>query len=227
MQTLSATVSTTAGLPPGALAGPQPMAVVSRGHRDPEPDLAELVATLEGAGVLSPLSSVPAEVAALGQALGDSRFATFNSTVTASASPPKLPTRWATVLAHYGRRHLPPLLTGAGSIGAVLPEVDGVRVVVAGVRTSAQGSVLYMVARGLRTTARAGQDTGFSWWARDESDGWHLGVMEGWHLANDAIAARLNLLPPLRPGDPGTSGTLTLELTGPSQRLTAHLKVRW
>jgi hypothetical protein len=51
--------------------------------------------------------------------------------------------------------------------------------------------------------------------------------MEGWHLANDAIAARLNLLPPLRPGDPGTSGTLTLELTGPSQRLTAHLKVRW
>jgi hypothetical protein len=260
LQALSTGVPPTPALPSGARSGPRPTAVVMSGTSDPEPDLAELVATLEGAGVLSPLSAVPAEVAALGQALGVARFATFTSPAAtgpisarttaekpaadsttsdsslssgpaidsrAPASLPRLPTRWATVLAYYGRRHQPPLPFGTGSIGAVLPEVDGARFVVAGARTGAQGAVLYVIARGLRTMTPSAQDTGFSWWARDESGGWHLGVVQGWHLASDATALRLTLLPPLRPGDPGTASVLTLEVTGPGHRLTASLPVCW
>jgi hypothetical protein len=73
----------------------------------------------------------------------------------------------------------------------------------------------------------AARDTGFSWWARDESGGWHLGVVHGWHLAHDATTLRLTLLPPLRPGDRGTTSMLTLEVTGPGHRLTASLRVCW
>jgi hypothetical protein len=244
LQTLSTSVPTTTGLPSGVRAGPTPRSVVVRGTSDPEPDLAELVATLEGGGVLSPLSAVPAEVAALGQALGMARFAAYTSPAAgappadaASADPaadtrapagrPKLPARWATVVAYYGRRHQPALPPGTGSIGEVLPHVDGARFVVAGARTGAHGAVLYVIARGLRAMTPSAHDTGFSWWARDESGGWHLGVVQGWHLVNDATALRLTLLPPLRPGDPGTASPLTLEVTGPGHRLTASLRVCW
>jgi hypothetical protein len=264
LHSLSTSVPTTAPLPSGVHSGPPPRAVVMRGTSDPEPDLAELVVTLESAGALSPLSAVPAEVAALGQALGVPRFATFTgpavtgtasgpaATATtsgsttsgsttsgspaaagtaldsrAAASLPKLPARWATVLAYYGRRHQPSLPSGTGSVGAVLPEVDGAQFVVAGARTGAQGTVLYVIARGLRTMTPPAQDTGFSWWARDESGGWHLGVVQGWHLANDTTALRLTLLPPLRPGEPGTASFLTLEVTGPGHRLTASLRACW
>ena len=266
LQALSTSVPPTPGLPSGVRSvPPPPTAVVLGGTSDPEPDLAELVATLEGAGVLSPLSAVPAEVAALGQALGVARFASFTSPAAAGpisaratsdspaatgtsagsttsgsalsagpaidarapASLPKLPARWATVLAYYGRRHQPSLPSGTGSIGAVLPEVDGARFVVAGARTGAQGAVLYVIARGLRTMTPSVQDTGFSWWVRDESGGWHLGVIQNWHLASDATALRLTLLPPLRPGDPGTASILTLEVTGRGHRLTASLRVCW
>jgi hypothetical protein len=253
LQALSTSVPSTAGLPLGARGGHQPRAVVMSSTSDPEPDLPELVATLEGAGVLSPLSAVPAEVAALGQALGIPRFATFTGTGPAGTSPaatgsttadpasagpatdikapaslPRLPARWAAVLAYYGRRHQPSLASGTGSIGAVLPELDGARFVVAGARTGSQGAVLYVIAHGLRTMMTPSvQDSGFSWWARDESGGWHLGVIHGRHLASDATALRLTMLPPLRPGDPGTASTLTLEVTGPSHRLTASLRVCW
>jgi hypothetical protein len=195
-------------------------AVLSRAVSHRKPDLAELVATLEGAGVLSPLSEVPAEVAALGQALGVPGLPVHGCEA-------RLPARWAGVLAYYGRRHQPPLAPGTGSIGAVLPEIDGARFVVAGARTGPQGTVLHVVGRGTPAMIRPGQDPGFSWWARDEAGGWHLGVVQGWHLGTDAAALRLTLLPPLRPGSPGTASTLTVEVTGSAQQLTADLAVHW
>jgi hypothetical protein len=187
---------------------------------DTQPDLPEIVATLEGAGVLSPLSAVPAQVAALSQVLG--------STSDAPRRPaPRLPARWASLLAYYGRRQHPPLGTGTGSIGVVLPPVDGARFVLAGIRAGLTGTVLHVVGRGLRATPRQGQDTGLSWWARDDHGGWHLGVIEGWHVAGDDTALRVALLPPLYPGAPGTAEPLTVEVTGTSQRLTAQLAVHW
>jgi hypothetical protein len=38
---------------------------------------------------------------------------------------------------------------------------------------------------------------------------------------------RLALLPPLRPGDPGSTGTLTLEVSGTTGQLTADVTVHW
>ncbi|HEX3965258.1 MAG TPA: hypothetical protein VHZ03_52870 [Trebonia sp.] len=50
--------------------GPSPTAVFSSGARDREPDLAEVIGVLEEARILSPLSPVPATLAALSQVLG-------------------------------------------------------------------------------------------------------------------------------------------------------------
>jgi hypothetical protein len=220
-------LSFTGTAPPSPVApavGPSPMAVVSGGGTPGrEPDLAEVIAILEGARILSPLSPIPAKVAALAQVLG--------GTGTASglvASPgEKLPARWHAVLAYYGRRGHQPLASGTGSIGVTLPEVDGARFAVAGIHAGRTRTALHVIGRGLRPMPRPGQDLRFSWWACDEADTWHLGMGQAWHLANDDLSMRLVLLPPLRPGDPGSTGTLTLEVTGTTRQLTADLTVHW
>jgi hypothetical protein len=197
------------------------------GH-DHEPTLAELVETLEGAGVLSPLSRVPAQVAALVDGLGWRVPGPRQG--DRQAQHARLPARWASVLAYYGRRHHPPLTAGTGSIGAVLPEVDGATFVLAGVRASQQGTMLHVVGRGLRPALgvlRPYPDMRFSWWVRDDFGGWHVAVPQGWHTTDNDLRLRLTVLPPLSPGEPGTASTLTLEVTGPRHQLTTDLKVRW
>jgi hypothetical protein len=192
----------------------------SLGRPPAEPGLPELVATLEGAGALSPLSVVPAQVGRLAEALGDPNAGAHESDV-------RLPSRWTDVLAHYGRRHHPPLAAGTGSIGAELPAVEGTSFVIAGVRTSVTGTALHVVGRGWRRIRLSGQHMGLSWWARDSSGGWHLGIVTTWNLASENLTMRLSLFPPLRPGEPGTADTLTLEVTGNAEHLTADLTVQW
>jgi hypothetical protein len=222
MEALSAGLPSSPGLPPAA-GQVTPRSAVTRsslGAPPAEPSLPELVATLEGACVLSPLSAVPALVATLAEALGGPHTG-------AHASDVRLPSRWAGVLAHYGRRHHPPLAAGTGSIGAELPVVEGTSLVIAGVRTSAAGTMLHVVGRNWRRVPLPGQHMGLSWWARDSSGAWHLGMASTWNLANENLTMRLSLFPPLRPGEPGTADTLTLEVTGNTEHLTADLTVHW
>jgi len=207
--------------PPSTTPGPavaRSMATSAPGRPSAEPSLPELVATLEGAGALSPLSAVPAQVATLAEALGGPQ---------AHTSEVRLPGRWAAVLAHYGRRHHPPLAAGTGSIGAELPEVEGTRFIIAGVRTSAAGTVLHVVGRGPRRIPLPGQHMGLSWWARDSAGAWHLGMVSTWNLANENLTMRLALFPPLRPREPGSTDTLTFEVTGNTECLTTDLTVHW
>jgi hypothetical protein len=211
-------------LPP--VAPPSP-AMFARGVSGREPPLAEVIEVLEGARILSPLSPVPARLATLSLAIG----------VTGSGSSrpggdEALPARWRAVLSYYGRRGRQPPAYGTGSIGVTLPPVDGVRFAVAGVHTGSTGTVLHVIARGLRSVplpgpTRPGRDTRFSWWARDDSGAWHLAIVQAWNLSHDDMPLRLALLPPLPPGAPGSTGTLTLEVSGPTSRLTTDLTVHW
>ena len=216
-------------LPPSPVkpaVGPPPFAVASGGTREPRAGLAEIIEVLEGARALSPLSRVPAAVAALSQALGVAGLADLDGDPAARRGQ-ELPARWQAVLAYYGRRAQQPLASGTGSIGGYLPEVDGTRFAVAGVHTSRAGTVLRVVGRGLRPTPGLGQDLRFSWWIGDDEGTWHLAIAQGWHTVNADLALRLVVLPPLRPGTPGSTGTLTLEVTGTTSRLTAQLTVHW
>jgi hypothetical protein len=182
--------------------------------------LAELVATLEAAGMLSPLSAAPARLAALSQLLG----------LATEGPAGEVPARWTAVMARYGRRRRLAPVPGTAAIGAALPEINGARVVIAGLHSGGSGSFLHVVmAGGLRPLPRRrppGQitDAGFSWWARDDAGDWHLGTVADVSPVGGAEALlRLALLPPLC----HATTTLTVEISGPASQVTANLPVRW
>jgi hypothetical protein len=217
-------------LPPSPVtpaAGPSPLALAYSVTEERGPGLEEVIAVLEGARVLSPLSPVPARVAALSMALGGTALGGTALGGPASRQAGKLPSRWHEVLAYYGRRGHRQPSSGTGSIGATLPEVDGALFAVAGVHAGRTGTVLHVIGRGFIPGPRVRQDMRFSWWARDEDGSWHLAIAQAWHPANEDVTVRLILLPPLSPGGPGSTSTLTLEITGPASQLTADLTVRW
>lgn len=180
--------------------------------------LAELAATLEAAGLLSPLSPAPARLAALGQLIG------LPTKGPASA----VPARWMSVVAHYGRRRRLPPVTGTAAIGALLPEIDGARLAIAGVRSGGAGTFLHVVARGIpllhRRPPRTSWDCDHSWWVRDDAGSWHLGAIADVSPAGGAEGVlRLALLPPLA----RATAAATVEVTGTTQQVTADLSVRW
>ncbi len=207
-----------AALPFGRPAGPSRQA------------LGETVATLEAAGALSPLSPAPARLAALCQLLG------VSSHDPAGATWDMVPARWTDVMARYGRRRRPSPVTGTAAIGVGLPELDGERFAIAGLRSGSTGTFLYVVVQGLRRPIarrrlpgpapdpRPVRDTAFSWWARDDTGGWHVATVEDASpISGPEGVLRLALLPPL--SHPTTA--LTVEVSGLTTQVTADLPVRW
>ena len=181
-----------------------------------QPGPGEAVAALEGAGALAPLSGAPTRLAALGQLLG-----------LATEGPVKeVPGRWTAVMTHYGRRRRLTPVTGTAAIAAELPEIDGARFAVAGLRSGSEGTFLHVLVDGLRrpvTWLRPGPptDIGFSWWLRDDAEGWHLGAVASVSpLGGREGMLRLALLPPL-------GHAATAEIRGATQQVTATLPVRW
>jgi len=181
--------------------------------------LAELARTLEAAGLLSPFSSAPARLAALSQLLG----------LPLEGPASEVPARWIEVVTHYGRRRRPAPVTGTAAIGAILPEIDGARLAIAGLSSGGAGSFLHLVVHGLAPLPRRRQP-GVSWntmlsiWAMDDAGGWHLGAVEDVSPVGAAAGVlRLTLLPPLC----RETASLTIEAVGTGQRVTADLPVRW
>jgi hypothetical protein len=189
-----------------------------------EPGLRDIVAALEAAGALSPLSPVPARLAALGRQLGMAGpEAAAEPGTGAAGSGIALPQQWTSVLAYYGRRHRPAPWTGTAALGALLPEVGGVRFAVAGLHGDPESTVLHVVARGLAPLrARPlglAWSAGFSWWLSDSAGRWHLAVPDGLDDNGTDAALRLALRPPLR----RDAAALTLHVTGRGNRVTAAL----
>lgn len=181
--------------------------------------LAELAGTLEAAGLLSALSPAPARLAALSQLLG----------LPVEGPASEVPARWTEVVAYYGRRRRLAPVTGTAAIGAILPEFDGVRMAIAGVRSGSGGSFLHILIQGLAPLVRRRQPgesggAAFSFWARDDAGGWHLGAVEDVSpVGGPAGLLRLALLPPLN----HETAVLAIEAAGIRQQVTADLPVRW
>ena len=192
--------------------------------------LTELVSVLEAAGLLSPLSPAAARLAALGQLLGLSTQGPIS----------EIPPQWMTVVAHDGRRRRPAPVSGTAAVGAVLPEIDGARFAVTGLHSSLPGTFLHIVAEGFRplpprppgltwSPTRSGNpaqatDTGFSWWVRDDADGWHLAAFDEVNpVGGRQGVLRMALLPPLI----HHTTALALRVTGPATQLTVNLPVHW
>ena len=164
-----------------------------------------IIAALEAAGVLSPLSPVPARLATL--------CASLDLTGHGIAAPPTLdlPEPWLSLLAHYQRRKPEPtqMREGYAALAASLPELDGIRVTLLGLQHTQGGSALHVLVQGRIPEPRPGPldiDLNFplSLWLRDSGGRWHAARPDRCHQAGQESAIRLRLVPPLtRPADMG------------------------
>ena len=162
-----------------------------------------IIAALEAAGVLSPLSPVPARLATL--------CASLDLTGHGIAAPPTLdlPEPWLSLLAHYQRRKPEPtqMREGYAPLAASLPELDGIRVTLLGLHHTADGSALHVLVQGRIPEPRPGPldiDLNFplSFWLRDSAGRWHAARPDRCHQAGRERAIRLRLVPPLtRPAE--------------------------
>src|SRR5690348_697411 len=203
----------------GMLAAPptSPRQVVAGGFGD-------IIAALEAADVLSPLSPVPARLATL--------CASLDLTGHGIAAPPTLdlPEPWLSLLAHYQRRKPEPtqMREGYAALAATLPELDGIRLILLGLQHTQGGSALHVLVQGRIPEPRPGPldiDLNFplSLWLRDSGGRWHAARPDRCHQAGQESAIRLRLVPPLtRPAD-----RVEVLAGGRSAEVRATLPLRW
>jgi hypothetical protein len=183
-----------------------------------------IIAALEAAGVLSPLSPVPARLATL--------CASLDLTGHGIAAPPTLdlPEPWLSLLAHYQRRKPEPtqMREGYAALAASLPELDGIRVILLGLQHTQGGSALHVLVQGRIPEPRPGPldiDLNFplSLWLRDSGGRWHAARPDRCHQAGQESAIRLRLVPPLtRPAD-----RVEVLAGGRAAEVRATLPLRW
>jgi hypothetical protein len=184
----------------------------------------DIIAALEAADVLSPLSPVPARLATL--------CASLDLTGHGIAAPPTLdlPEPWLSLLAHYQRRKPEPnqMREGYAALAATLPELDGIRVTLLGLQHTQGSSVLHVLAQGPAPEPRPGPldiDLNFplSFWLRESGGRWHAARPDRCHQADGESAIRLRLVPPLtRPAD-----WVEVQAGGRSAKVRATLPLRW
>src|SRR5580692_11734723 len=160
--------------------------------------LGDVIAALEAADALPPLSPVPGRLAALCASLRVSGHG-----ITA---PPArdLPEPWLSMLAHYHRRKpdIAPPRDGYATLAAVLPELDGVRLALLSLDNSDGSTVLNVLANGLAPDghgAASAVDMHFSLsiWVHDSGGRWHATRPSNWHWADSECVLTLHLVPPL------------------------------
>ena len=204
------------GCSPGA---PRPCSPRTRSailSRAASPVRPRRLAALEGAGVLAPLSPAPARLSALGQLLGlamqgpadevpgamEGRHDTTTGAASGSTPSP-------------GPRRSPP----------ILPEIDGARFAIAGLRSGSAGTFLHVLVDRLPRPVPP-QPPGHRLFLVGQGRRGRLASRRrrGRRPRRRRRAMlRLALLPPLR----HEASALTAEIRGATQQLTANLPVRW
>ncbi len=182
-------------------------------------DVTNIVTALDAVGALAPARDATSRLVALAGLLG----VTVPPALSAAAPPGELPAAWADVLENRYRRDGRP---GAAAAAAVLPELDGARFVVAGLRSHAAGADLRVLGWGRHHTPRLlaeVPDDSWSWSARDDQGRWHVGT-EGSCSSDDQHAdLQLDLVPPLHP----EATALELIVSGRSGQVTATVPLDW
>jgi hypothetical protein len=181
--------------------------------------IADIATALEACGALPPACAALDRLAALARHLG----VDVPAVISASAQPAELPDAWTSVLANGHRRDGP---RGIAAAAAVLPELDGARFVLAGLRSDADGAELRVLGWGQRVDPYTfGRDTDgpWSWWARDDAGRWHILRMNGGGYGNGHSDAEMRLFPPLHPD----ATSLEVTLTGATGQVTATMPLGW
>jgi hypothetical protein len=198
--------------------------LVSPGLTSLATGLGEVVAALEAAELLPPLSPLPGWLATL--------CVNLRVNVPGLTAPPALdlPDQWLSLLAHHHRRKpgSAPAREGYAATAGALPEVDGVRLAFLGLENTEGQSWLHVLARGMTRQARHGpcgidMDFPLSVWAADSGGRWHLARLAGRHSDDGEDVLRLRLTPPL----PSSAAWIEVLAAGRSARARARLPLRW
>jgi hypothetical protein len=186
--------------------------------------LGDVIAALEAADVLSPLSPVPAQVAAVCAGLRVSGHGI--------AAPPahELPDPWLSLLAYYQRRKpdTTPGYDGYAAVAMALPELDGIRLALLGLLNADGGSWIQLLARGLVPSYRPGPFgldyfLPLSFWIKDSVGRWHAGRPAGVRQTHGEWAIKLQLVPPLA----RSTDAIEVLAAGRSAQVRVRLPLLW
>jgi hypothetical protein len=157
--------------------------------------LGDVVAALEAAEVLSPLSTVPGQLAALCASLRVGGHGL-------PGPPADLPEAWLSVLAHYQRRkpNTAPARDGHAAVAAAFPALDGIRLALLGLHNTDGETRGHLLVGGLdegETWLPGIESVPVSMWLRDSAGRWHVAGVVGADYADGEYMLRLKLVPPL------------------------------
>jgi hypothetical protein len=182
--------------------------------------ITDIATALQASGVLPPDCAALDRLVALARHLG----LDIPAALSASARPAGLPDAWMSVLENSQRRDGP---DGVAAAAAVLPELDGTRFVLAGLRSDAEGAVLTVQGWGRLPDPdyawTGGMDESWSWWARDDAGRWHMGVPDSGSYGDGRSDMQLIFFPPLHP----EATSLEVTLAGSSGRVTVMVPLNW
>jgi hypothetical protein len=181
--------------------------------------VADIVTALEAVGALDSARGAVGRLVTLAGRLG----LELPPALRAAAPPGRLPAAWASVLAN---RHLRDGPRGAVPAAAVLPELDGTRFVLAGLRSHPAWADLYVMAWGPQDEPRRFEDTTapWSWSARDDQGRWHIATVSSSSIFSDNHQhLQLHLVPPLHP----QATSLEVMVAGPPGQATATVPLDW
>ena len=181
--------------------------------------IAESATALAECGALPPACAALGRLAALARHLG----VAVPAALSLGAAEAELPEAWTSVLEN-GRCRDGRHCTAAAA--AVLPELDGARFVLAGLRSTAGGAQLRVLGWGQQFDPYSlgrEMDGPWSWWAHDDRGRWHVLKADGGGYGNGHSDVQMSLFPPLHPD----ATSLEVTLTGSSGRVTATMPLDW
>jgi hypothetical protein len=185
--------------------------------------LGDVVGALEAAEVLSPLSPVPGQLAAL--------CASLSVTGHGLTAPPGpvLPERWLSLLAHYQRRRpdAAPARDGHAAMALALPEIDGIRLALLGLHNTDGQTIVHLLVSGLPeddgTRPPILESLPVSVWVRDSGGRWHVAGADGAHLSDGEYRVRMKLRPALA----RSTAWIEVVAAGRSAEVRATVPLRW
>jgi hypothetical protein len=184
--------------------------------------LADIVAALDAVGALEPARDAVGRLVALAGRLGV-RVPAALAAAAPPGGPVELPEPWRNLLEHRGRRDGP---VGLAPAAAVLPELDGARFVLAGLRSDESGADLDVMGWGSRVVRHYLLDSEvrlWAWSARDDQGRWHVAEEASSSASDHHADLRLRLVPPLHPD----ATSLEVTVTGQTGRATATVPLDW
>jgi hypothetical protein len=178
--------------------------------------LPDIAGALQAAGVLAPGSAALGRLAALADRLA----APFPASLRPLAGPADLPAAWLSVLNRLGRTDG---LVRDAPVAAVLPEVDGARFALAGLRSAADSATVHALAWGWQPDHRALGGERFSWWARDDAGRWQVAAQGGHSYGGGQVDVELAFVPPLHP----SARSVDIFVVGPAGQAAVTVPLDW